>query len=242
MGRVKNALRTGRYSKYAFDDRVVVRQTKTVPKSSALAVATNANRKVNKIAKGIEYKYLDCINYTGLGTPQAISWSGIIPQYINNTTIGTSDYSNREGDKICMSYMEARFKVSYTGLMTAAQANKLVRVMIIWDYADTISSVSDLVESTAIAGADAINSPIPHDKRSKFRVLYDKTVTATYDQKEKFFKMSKKLPNIVTQYFGGGNNAIKGVLKFFAISDEATPASNAGPYLNYWIRVHYTDN
>jgi len=234
-------LSTGRYSKYAFGDSVTVHTTKRVPKNSAMAKATEANRKVNKINKGIEYKYCDTINIVGLGDPIAVSYNGTIPKYLNNTATGVTDLAQRTGDKISCTFIEARFKLYNTLNFAASTPNPLVRVMIIWDYADTITSVSDLIDFDAVGTVEAVTSPIPHDKSSKFRVLFDKTTSVSYQQHQKFFSFKKKLPNITSQYLANGTSPIKGVLKFFCISDTAEPVEGYGPYLNFWSRVHYND-
>lgn len=169
-----------------------------------------------------EYKYFDTaaalstIDYTGSLASQIP-----IPQ-------GTTDVT-RIGDSVKIQTMTFRFFLQRNG------ADSIVRVIVLWDPQNKISSTADVLQNVGTSAAPL--QPKNYDKRFQCSFLMDKSFAISSNNS--IIKYQTTIPiNKHTQYNGGTTTINTGDLKVFLISNNSTNL----PLITYFARVSYTDN
>lgn len=181
-------------------------------------------------AVNIEYKKSDTI-VTG-ATPD---YNGTIVE-VNTPAQGIAD-NQRIGDSIKVQSITIRGQV--TNVNTANILNN-VRVMLVWDDQNQISTIADLLETTG--SYQVVFSPKHYDKRFRSNILYDQLFTvSTHLGSQAFFRdFEISLPiNRHTQFNAATTNINTGSLKFILISGNVT--SNL-PIVNWYARMSFTDD
>lgn len=196
--------------------RSVVRRKKTVRQ-----IATSAAKQV--INRSAEKKYLD------LTATNPASVSGGIFQ-LNDIPVGTSD-TTRIGDTIMIKklYMSLNMHVADT-------SNHFRVIVFVWKN-NTVPLASEIMADSSLGTAYAVNAPYNHDRRSLFKVLYDKTYGLYADRPVVHFKKSIKL-NLKVQYNAGSSTACSNAIWMLYISDSGAVAH---PTADSYTRLEYTD-
>lgn len=188
------------------------------------------NREITRLKRIVntrERKFFDQV-----GTALQPNWTGSLTNFINIAQ-GDTDVS-RTGDKISIERIEARFN----GGMTAAGSNQ-VRLMLIRDKGNSITSVGQVLDSTALNTVNAAQGPYEEDTRENFEVLMDRTFmldnVTNYQFQTRYSKTYRKGKPVL---FNNNSTTVnKGQIKLLLISDLLAP----NVALDYYVRVWFTD-
>ncbi len=189
-----------------------------------------ALRKVNKLMKNTEKKFVDTDN--NVSQDDTITIAPL-------TLIGQGDSSSsREGNKVVFKTMQLKYSWK---LNTAASSGGRMRVMIILDKQanGAVFTAGDLLASTALG--TAIVSPLNLDGQFRFRVLYNKVTTLSPQGMEVAYKTLFKKINIPARYSGSGgsqSNILSQGIYILSVSDSQ---SNL-PVLDYYARLRFIDS
>lgn len=178
-----------------------------------------------KKAVNVEYKH-----YQAALTAQTIDYNG----YVNELCIpaqGDSDVS-RDGDGIKVQSLKMRGQLAY-GTNPAS-----VRMWIVWDNQNKITTANDFLETTG--SSIAVFSHKDWDARFQSRVLYDSGVKFLDPATNPTHEFSLKIPiGLHTQFEAGSTTINTGRLLVIAISSNVT--TNL-PTLSYIANAVFTDN
>lgn len=172
-----------------------------------------------------ESKYLDT---AGTSSPTSSTPTIIC---LNNLAQGTTD-NNRIGNSILAQSVDIRLTFQYN--VTAGFNN--IRYMIIVDkmQAGTPLTLAQLLENTTY-----FMSPLNKDNSDRFVVVKDKIVNVS-DVKDKFTetKIFKRLNFHIR--FSGPTTADVGPNSVYLVA--FTNSTVNAPVMNYYTRIHFTDN
>lgn len=202
---------------------------KGVRKRSTKSAGVVALKKVNKIIRNTEKKFVDVDDSIFISNTFTI---------IPLTLVGQGDTaSSREGNKIVFSSMEMK----YTLKIGSAASQTRCRILIVKDKQvnESLFTANDLLQSSA--QGTAIVSPKNLDNMFRFVILYDKVHSLqNTGTSVNFAKMFKRM-NMPARYLSTGGaitNIASNGLFLVALSDETTNT----PALSYYIRTRFIDS
>lgn len=208
--KVARALNRGR--KYA----------RPVVNTAILAAKAYTMAKALKRSNNIEYKIAPYL------FDASVTWSGAVASMIPISQ-GLTD-STRVGDSIKLQNLTLRYLALKGGV------DSFLRVMVIRDDQNKVSSVSDVLET--ISSANSVISSKNYDKRFQSKILYDKVHNLNSAASTQA-KVDIVIPLGYHAQFTGNTTTVQtGDLKFLAISSVA--ANTPGLTVNG--RITYTDN
>lgn len=172
-------------------------------------------------------------------TSTSVTSSGLILVTVQSGIPQGDDYNMRIGDSIKCHTLTLR----WTAELAAVANYGRIRLIVFWDEANVITSVSQLLESTGTV--QGILSGKTFDNRFLTKILYDETMTrernqgsgvsiSPFPKHEKVIKIGKH-----TQFDAGTTTVVTGALKFLAISDNA--AANQ-VLISFNANLSYTDD
>lgn len=163
-------------------------------------------------------------------TNTAYDFNGVIATMCNPAQ-GTTAIT-RTGDSIKMQNMTLR------GYVYNNAASSVTRVIVFYDKDNTITNVSDYLQSTG--SALATESPKNEDNKFKTKTLLDKSITLslTGEDMKKFSYVIKIGKH--TDFVATTSTISSGALKMIIISNQTSGASS--PNVTYYSRVTYLDN
>lgn len=182
--------------------------------------------RVAKIADmiNVEYKYRITDFTTG-----AINFNGTTPILLNAIAEGSGE-DERNGLSIKCQNLSLNYHAGST-------ATGIVRVIVIWDKQDTISTINNLLNN--LGSAAAPNSFYSQPYKFQKKVLYDRThvLTAGGGLQQNVVENIKLDEH--TNFADGSPTITTGAIKIFFVSDSApvAPHSVVG-----YARLSYTDN
>lgn len=188
-------------------------------------VAYKALGLARKLADAVNTEYK---NVAQIVTTAAPDWNGIVT-ILNETPQGDDGYQHI-GDSIKCQHLRI------PGYIQRNTIDGLVRIMLIWDDQNIITSLSDLLQVTG--SLQVVNSVKNYQNRFACSVMYDHTFSVTADSPIKRFKIDMPI-NKHTNYNVGSNVVRTGALKLFYMS---TDASGNQPLVNFYSNLTYTDN
>jgi hypothetical protein len=188
--------------------------------------------KAMQMERYMESKYYDYAGIiTNLDRDGDLSVWNPIPQ-------GDTDIT-RDGDYLYMKNVEIRASIWHDPQTGNQGASAGVRFILFYDKQNTISAVSDLVDTS---GNDTTNmlSPITWDVRKQVQILLDVMVDADGVWKERVLKHWHIQLNKQTQFSAGSTTITTGALKGLFISDRASTDSYL-PQIHYYYRIIFKD-
>lgn len=159
----------------------------------------------------------------------APDWTGSI-YTLNAVPQGDTDAS-RDGDSLKVQKLEIAGHLN----IHASASSTIVRMILFWDKANDISSVTQFWDNTSTAYA--VDSTKLWDNRFDTRVLWDYKFTMDLTNPVAIVKQVQNV-GLHTQFSAGSTTINTGALKLMIISDQQTntPSINLVPY------IYYTDN
>ncbi len=203
------------------------RKRKSFVGKSTRSVAVKALKIAQSAKSAIEHKFLDTV----VDEPN-VSSSGTSLISLNNPEQGMGD-SDRIGDTLKNTSLRFRYLLTSDNSSAAA-----VRIIIIYDKYDTISSINDVLTLNAVT--EALIADYVKDKRGDYIIMHDKMYNISNDLRNKavgnvFMRVNKK-----TQFSAGTTDIEKGSIKAFLISDVSAGAATQPAALLYF-RAFYMD-
>ncbi len=195
-------------------------------KSSSLAIAKKALKEVNQLKKSVEKKHYDVsvvdtlVDYDG-----AFVTINTAPQTI--TDIG------RIGDALYASSVVAKYRC------IRGTADCVMRVLYIWDKANTINTTAKLF--TLSTDQDIVLSQFNKDYRKEFIVLHDRCFVMDEIFKSDYCVFFSKKIKKTTVFDNTTVNITTGALKVIYMS-TITPAAGTEPNFRMYSRLNYTDS
>jgi hypothetical protein len=186
------------------------------------------NQIMQMVVGQAERKFFD------VASANAISFSGsVFP--LSDIPQGDSDQT-RDGDQIMPKSLEIGFQAF------CADSSNTVRVVVFrWKPFFSFHNplASDILQSTGTS--TGYLSPLNHDKRKQFDLLYDHTVQMVLTMSNSVVSWSRKikLSAIKCQWNTGQTTDVSNGFYVMAISDSAAIAH---PQLQFYSRVNYTDS
>nr|QXP07679.1 MAG: putative capsid protein [Arizlama virus] len=206
----------------------------------------STKRIMNVVQQFSEKKYRDRLI---TGSSSTWSMTGTIFK-ISDVPQGYDDES-RVGDKLMASSIEMRGVLYANNTLTNIGIwDQFYRLIIFKWYDDTSPTTTDVLETGVV---DTFISPFDHDKKSKRKVLFDKTFTVhnnivwytqsdTNQHWETFIDLKKKSTRVRRVDFEAGTTA--GIGHFYALLvsniPDANIATNSEGFI-IWFRINYTD-
>lgn len=200
---------------------------------SAYGLAKKALKKVNRITRGVEHKHL-----TTLITSANIDDDGLIfGTNLNIPEQGLLD-TNRIGDTILCNSVHLRMNY----IIGSNDVNTVLRIILIWDKYDTISTVGGILVS--VGDSNGVNSHYNVDTRREWIKLMDKTVVIQSPSGSKLKHLNKVFKlNKVTQFNASTEVINKGSLKLLYISSIDSGLLDADkPNIVGFARLFFTDS
>ncbi len=183
---------------------------------------------IRKLNKSTELKYIDSsINDSN------VSYDNVSIDTFNDVAQGLGD-SQRVGDRLFMTSFDFKF---VCGVDNSSAGN--IRVIIIYDKANTITSWADLMVNDV--DTQRWLSSFTVDRRKEFIVLKDMVINCDGTHYSKQFRRVKKKINKITSFSSGTTTIEVGALKMFFTSDVANAATNK-PFLQGYLRINYQDS
>lgn len=181
-----------------------------------------------KDAINVEYKFIDTT------TNSNIDYNGTI---VNLNSIPQGD-SQSERDGMSVKCQTLTLK----GYLEDGGTSTMQRVIVFWDKDNTITNVSDFLDSGMVGSNFACLANKQYTNRFKSKTLYDQcwTVDPASSGANRMFKKVIKVDRHTT--FNGAtlNDISSGRLKMLLISNQA-PATSV-PLFRIASRLSYTDN
>jgi hypothetical protein len=199
---------------------------------SSKQMAKMALSKAMQLERYMEDKYYDfAASITSLDRDGDLSVWNPIPQ-------GDTDIT-RDGDYLVMKNVEIRASVWHDPQTGNQGASAGVRFILFYDKQNTISAVSDLLDTS---GDDETNmlSPIIWDIRKQVEILLDVMIDADGVWKERVLKHWRVNLEKQTQFSAGSTTVTTGALKGLLISDRASTDSYL-PQFHYYYRIIFKD-
>lgn len=226
-----------RYRRRAPAVRKTARKAKAKSTISSIAdVAYKGFKLASKVASlvNVETKYIDSTQAITAGP----SYNGSMVGF--NVPAQGDAYNQRNGDSIKLQSINSNFVFQWTAGGNPSYST--IRFMVLWDKENTLSAISDVLDSTLLGTTMAPYSRFNDHKRSEFNVLMDRTIqmqgTSHPEQLVRFNKSFAKSHKHMV--FTPGTTTIeKGALKILMISNQPTTGSTNNSYS--W-RMKYVDN
>ncbi len=198
---------------------------------SAFSLAKKALKKVNKISKGVELKFVDR-DLTSIN----INDDGDFSISANDPSQGFSD-TTRIGDKIRCTHMLLNGRIA----IGDDNLNTQVRMIVFWDKRNTISTPADILTLTGTGLAPL--GMYQHDLRGDWIKLWDRTFMLT-DVNTSVAHFRKVIRLNKTSVFNDGSIVFnQGRINILYISniDSSQPATSL-PTAFVRSRVFYQDS
>jgi len=205
------------------------RQRKGLRRRTTKSAGVVALKKVNKIIRNTEKKFIDA-------NSSANQSSTILITAISLAGQGDTA-SSREGNKIVLTSLQMK----YTWKQSESANSTRCRIMLVEDRQvnGSVFSANDLLESTALG--TAIISPLNLDGAFRFKVHYNKVHTLSINgSKVQYKEMFKKI-NIRARYANSGGtiaSVLSSGLFLVAVSDETSQTPN----LSFFTRIRFNDS
>ncbi len=205
------------------------RQRKGIRRRTTKSAGVKALKKVNKIIRNTEKKFIDNSSSGNQNNTVAITPISLAGQ--GDTA------SSREGAKLVMMSLQMK----YTWKMSESATATRCRIMIVEDRQvnGATFSANDLLESTALG--TVIISPLNLDGAFRFKVLYNQVHTLSDNgSKVQYKEMFKKI-NIKARYSNSGgtiSSVLSSGLFVVAVSDETAQSPN----LSFFTRIRFNDS
>lgn len=194
-----------------------------VPKRTSISI----------LKKAAEKKYKDTsVNSISVTT------SGTLFDALNLIPRGTSDNSERVGDRITPKALQVRFRTYLTTSAAADRSNMVRCVVFQWFNTSVAPVIADVLEAVGTTNAPQIFYKF--DNRLKFRVLYDKTLSLSYEGPSTAMHKSMIIKRMRPMQYSGPNSTdiTSNGLYYFFISDSGVVDH---PSVDAVFRLTYVD-
>lgn len=223
-------------------DRHRISGPKGYKKKKKVYTPKSTRGKVKKLAHEVKAikkemkREVEVKNYDDTLAITSIDYNGILSVNLLPITQGIQANA-RIGDEIMCTGFEFRYVVA-AGTTTA---NSKIRVMMVQDFNNVLSSVTEYLNSLQVGTALAPLAFFNRANRGDYKVLYDKVHEFDFGtgnlQQIGMVKVPNKIP---VKYVTGGSTLVtENGIRMIAISDTA-PAGGRPTINGYW-RFYYTD-